>query len=74
MKNIMKKLSTKLNTCAAKARCAMNNERGDFYISDGVRVIIAVVLGALLLAALTLLFNDTIIPRITEEITALFGN
>lgn len=74
MKNIMKKLSTKLNTCAVKARSAVSNERGDFYISDGVRVIIAVVLGALLLAALTLLFNDTIIPKITEEITELFGN
>ena len=48
-------------------------ERGDFYISDGVKIIIAVVLGALLLTALTALFNDTIIPRITSEIQSLFG-
>ena len=34
---------------------------------------IAVVLGALLLAALTLIFNDTVIPRITSEIEGLFG-
>ena len=27
----------------------------------------------LLLAALTLIFNDTVIPRITREIEALFG-
>ena len=52
---------------------AITNERADFYISDGVKVIIAVVLGALLLAAMTLLFKDTIIPRITKEITDLFG-
>lgn len=49
------------------------NQRGDFYISDGVRVILAVVLGALLLAALTLLFNQTIIPKITTEINGLFN-
>ena len=33
----------------------------------------AAVLGALLLAALTLIFNDTVIPRITEEIESLFS-
>ena len=38
-----------------------------------VKIIIAVVLGALLLAALTLIFNDTVIPRITQEIEGLFG-
>ena len=44
-----------------------------FYISDGVKIIIAVVLGALLLAALTTIFNDTVIPRITQEIEGLFS-
>ena len=52
---------------------AINNERGDFYISDAVKVILAVVLGALLLAALTLLFNNVILPRIESEIVSLFG-
>ena len=52
---------------------ALSNERGDFYISDGVKIIIAVVLGALLLAALTNIFTNTVIPRITTEITNLFS-
>jgi hypothetical protein len=56
-----------------KAKIILCNQRGDFYISDGVKVIIAVVLGALLLGAMTLIFNDTIIPRITREINELFG-
>lgn len=56
-----------------RAAQALNNERGDFYISDGVKIIIAVVLGALLLAALSKIFNDTVIPRITHEIEALFS-
>ena len=51
----------------------MLNERGDFYISDAVKVIIAVVLGSLLLLAMTGLFNDTVLPRITSEIESLFG-
>lgn len=56
-----------------RARMILANDRGDFCISDGVKIIIAVVLGALLLAALTNIFNGTVIPRITREIEALFG-
>ena len=37
------------------------------------KIIIAVVLGALLLGALTAIFNDTVIPRITAEIEGLFA-
>lgn len=56
-----------------RAHIAISNQRGDFYISDAVKIIIAVVLGALLLGALTLIFNDTVIPRITDAIENLFG-
>lgn len=73
----MKKIFIKFNSTAARlmlnTHAALSNQRGDFYISDAVKIIIAVVLGALLLAALTLIFNDTVIPRITREIEALFG-
>ena len=61
-----------IQTCA-HMNAALRNESGDFYISDGVKIIIAVVLGALLLAALTAIFNDTVIPRITAEIEGLFA-
>lgn len=56
-----------------RARTILADDKGDFYISDGIKIIIAVVLGALLLAALTNIFNGTVIPRITREIEALFG-
>ena len=55
-----------------RAWTILADDKGDFYISDGVKIIIAVVLGALLLAALTNI-NGTVIPRITREIEALFG-
>ena len=72
MKKLM--LTAKVKTIVAinRAKAVLKNERGDFYISDGVKIIIAVVLGALLLAALTALFNNVVIPRITQEITNLF--
>lgn len=72
MKNLM--LTAKVKTIVAinRAKAVLKNERGDFYISDGVKIIIAVVLGALLLAALTALFNNVVIPRINTEITNMF--
>ena len=73
MHKFVNKLSVKATITANLVKNALQNERGDFYISDGVKIIIAVVLGALLLAALTAIFNDTVIPRITREIEALFG-
>lgn len=73
MRKLMNSVKTKAVCAAVCARAAFRNERGDFYISDGVKIIIAVVLGALLLAALTAIFNDTVIPRITQEIEGLFG-
>lgn len=67
-------LTAKVKTIVAinRAKAVLKNERGDFYISDGVKIIIAVVLGALLLAALTALFNNVVIPRINTEITNMF--
>jgi hypothetical protein len=66
----------KQGQCSGSAylRRAILNQRGDFYISDAVKIIIAVVLGALLLAALTLIFNHTVIPSVTEAIEDLFGS
>ena len=73
MHKFVNKLSVKAAITANLVKNALQNERGDFYISDGVKIIIAVVLGALLLAALTAIFSNTVIPRITREIEALFG-
>ena len=73
MRKFTTHIYTKANYLLNRFRMALSNQRGDFYISDAVKIIIAVVLGALLLAALTLIFNDTVIPRITQEIESLFS-
>ena len=73
MRKAIQTLKTKATSAAARTRAILKDEAGDFYISDGVKIIIAVVLGALLLAALTAIFNGTVIPRITQEIQSLFN-
>lgn len=65
---------TRMVTGAEYGKAILRGDAGDFYISDAVKIIIAVVLGALLLLALTTLFNNTVIPRLTREIEGLFGS
>lgn len=73
MQKIYNNLHGRIAVIVTKIRNTLSNQRGDFYISDAVKVIIAVVLGALLLAAITLIFNSTVIPRITQAIVNLFS-
>ena len=68
----MKHLKNKLYTCKQKLHQILTDETGDFYISDAVKIIIAVVLGSLVLAALTAIFNDTVIPSVTQKIQNMF--
>ena len=42
-------------------------------MDSGVKILIAVVIGALLLAGLYTLFNTTIMPTVTSKITELFS-
>ena len=57
MRKILNNTKVKATGAINRAKNVLNNDRGDFYISDGVKIIIAVVLGALLLGALTGIFN-----------------
>ena len=46
---------------------------GEGYVDTGVKILIAVVLGGLLLAGLYALFNTTIMPTLTQRITEMFN-
>ena len=47
--------------------------RAEAYVDTGVKILIAVVVGALLLGGLYALFNTTIMPTVTQKITELFN-
>ena len=47
--------------------------RVNFFFTKGVKILIAVVIGALLLGGLYALFNTNIIPTLGNKITSLFS-
>lgn len=73
MKKFMKKMSDSINSFIVRAETAVANTRGEGYVDSGVKILIAVVIGALLLSGLYALFNTTIMPTVTSKITDLFN-
>ena len=83
MKKMFNKMSNTVKTMNCKAHCAMTcararlsaplcNTRGEGYIDTAIKILIAVVLGALLLAGLYTLFGDTVLPTVTERVEEMF--
>lgn len=56
-----------------RTSAALASATGEGYVDTGVKIIIAVVVGGVLLAGLYALFNTTIIPTLTTKITGMFG-
>ena len=73
MKKTITTIQNKLSTIATRTKTALANNRGEGYVDTGVKILIAVVIGALLLAGLYTLFNTTIMPTVTAKVTELFS-
>lgn len=56
-----------------RAETAVADNRAEGYVDSGVKILIAVVIGALLLSGLYALFNTTIMPTVTTKIQDLFN-
>ena len=57
----------------AKAHEVLDGTVAEAYVDTGVKILIAVVIGALLLGGLYTLFNTTIMPTVTSKIQGLFN-
>ncbi|WP_460641959.1 DUF6133 family protein [Lacrimispora brassicae] len=50
----------------------LSKQSGEGFVDTALKILISVVVGALLLAGLYMLFNDTILPTLTQRIKDLF--
>ena len=73
MNKFIANIREKFNTVAARTVVAVSNIKAEGYVDSGVKILIAVVIGALLLAGLYALFNGTIMPTVTQKIQGLFN-
>lgn len=73
MKNLIAKAKVKSTQLWDKARSVLKDQAGENYVDTGVKILIAVVIGALLLAGLYTLFGDVVMPTLTQKITEMFN-
>ena len=52
---------------------ALKSRKTEGYVDTGVKILIAVVLGALVLTLLYVLLNGTVMPKVTEKVTSMFA-
>ncbi len=69
MKKHLQNAKKKLDRIAVTLR----SRRGDGYVDTGVKIIIGVVIGGLILAGLYALFNTTVIPTMQSKVGGFFN-
>ena len=71
--SIVDKACERLRARAIQAAVLLSACRGENFVDSGVKILIAVVIGALLLGGLYALFGDTILPTLTNKVKEMFN-
>lgn len=68
-----RRIAAKVSAFRCEAKHALTaGASGEGYIDTAVKILVAVVLGALLLAGLYALFGDVVMPTLNERIRGMF--
>ena len=70
MKTVINGVKTAV-VCRAKAVLVCG--RGESFVDTAVKILIAIIIGALVLSGLYLLFSGTILPTLTQRIQDMFN-
>ena len=72
MKKFFNKVQNKANELAIRAQSTLDNAKAEGYIDTGVKIIIGVVVGAVILGGLYALFDGVILPTLETRIDGMF--
>ncbi|HPK44616.1 MAG TPA: DUF6133 family protein [Spirochaetota bacterium] len=84
MKKLVKKIINKANEMIAKAvakatemfirsRIILCSQRGEGFVDTAIKILMAVVIGALVLGGLYALFGETVLPTLKQRIQDMFN-
>lgn len=73
MRKFFNNIKSKVNQAVVNVQATIESKKAEGYVDTGVKIIIAVVIGGVILAGLYTLFNTTIIPTLTQKITQMFN-
>ena len=73
MKKLINAIKNKANSAIVSANTAIESTAGEGYVDTGVKIIVGVVIGGVILAGLYTLFDGTVIPTLTTKIGEMFN-
>lgn len=73
MRKFFESIKNKFNKAAISAKSVIVSKSGEGYIDTGVKIIIGVVVGGVILAGLYALFKTTILPTLGTKIGEMFN-
>ncbi len=73
LKKFKNKVNNTINGAVIKGQSILACKRGEGYVDTGVKILIAVVLGALVLTLLYALLKTTVMGTVTTKVTELFN-
>ena len=73
MKKLINSIKNNANSAIISANSAIESTAGEGYVDTGVKIIVGVVIGGVILAGLYTLFDGTVIPTLTTKIGNMFN-
>lgn len=73
MKKLVTNVKNQLTIKFLTAQYLLRSKDGEGFIDTAIKILIAVVIGALLLAGLYALFGETILPMLKQRIIDMFN-
>ena len=55
------------------AYMALKNQKGEGFVDTAIKILMSVVIGALILAGLYTLFDETVLPTLTRRVQEMFN-
>nr|WP_075365324.1 DUF6133 family protein [Desulfosporosinus metallidurans] len=73
MRKNVTKVKNQIAGKALMAKAILRSQCGENFVDSAIKILIAVVIGALLLAGLYTLFGSTVLPTLTQRIKDMFN-
>lgn len=73
MKKLVNKVNNKLTEKAVMVQTLLRSQRGEGFVDTAIKILMAVVIGALVLGGLYALFGETVLPTLKQRIQDMFN-
>ena len=73
MKKFFKNIKNRAERAVVSVQTMSESKKAEGYVDTGVKIIIGVVIGGVILAGLYALFNTTILPSLEGKISEMFN-